>query len=423
MYGFFANAADCDTLSLPGMEPFICSDDGLYGNAEVFTALGLLGEVKDKGGKVIVQGLTPEETRLVTLYDLMGDPSEPNPNKQAMAMMQGFPNLMNFSKAAYGYEHYLVSSALDGTPPDENGDGFIDPNTPFLFDMLGAVNAGLDQFKGFNVPMFLPANYDWYPKFTDVSNVATMKLPDGSDMKLFLTMQLKQLQQQDPTITDALIQQWVGSYPAFSNGVTLGGHGVAPNPEENALGATGSGQGSGCRDCHSAGGLLDSPVPVTDKVLVDVKPLGTQAEMPVWRWTYYNAKEIINLGLKTANEDVAAGTADIDIDGDRRYVRPSGNRMVLNWFDPSAKLTVNGAKLKGNYRGFTAADDQWALSGTGLRTKDLTWNGGAWMPVLEPVTSSVPNYAVLGYRRDEILFPTGGGGGGGGGGGRGGGGR
>ena len=44
--------------------------------------------------------------------------------------------------------------------------------------MFGAVNAGLDQFKGFNVPMFLPADYDWYKKFTDVSNVATMKLPE-----------------------------------------------------------------------------------------------------------------------------------------------------------------------------------------------------------------------------------------------------
>ena len=135
--------------------------------------------------------------------------------------------------------------------------------------MFGAVNAGLDQFKGFNVPMFLPADYDWYKKFTDVSNVATMKLPDGSDMKLFLAMQL-----QAQGATPEEIQQLVGNYPAFSNGITLGGHGVAPNPEENALGAEGSGQGKGCADCHSAGGLLDSPVPVTDKVLVDVKGVG-----------------------------------------------------------------------------------------------------------------------------------------------------
>ncbi|MBK8636719.1 MAG: hypothetical protein IPN92_00015 [Chromatiaceae bacterium] len=393
MYGFFAKAADCDTLNLPGTGPFTCGDDGLYGNAEVFTALGLLGEVKDKDGNVIVQGLTPEATRKLTLADMM---DMTNANKQAMAMMMGFPNLMNFSKAAYGYEHYLVSSALAGSPPDANSDGFIDPNTSFLFDMFGAVNAGLDQFKGFNVPMFLPADYDWYKKFTDVSNVATMKLPDGSDMKLFLAMQL-----QAQGATPEEIQQLVGNYPAFSNGITLGGHGVAPNPEENALGAEGSGQGNGCADCHGAGGLLDSPVPVTDKVLVDVKGLG-QAEMPVWRWVYYHAKRIINLGLKTADEDIAAGTADIDIAGDRVYLRPSRGLMVLNWFDPRAKLTLNGDELTG-YRRFTRADSDSALAGTNLTAQDLTWNGGPWMPVLEPVTKSVPNYAVLGYTRDEVI--------------------
>ncbi len=46
-------------LQLPGMEPFVCSDDGKYGNAEVFSALGLLGTVEDNFGNVIVQGQTP----------------------------------------------------------------------------------------------------------------------------------------------------------------------------------------------------------------------------------------------------------------------------------------------------------------------------------------------------------------------------
>ena len=35
---------------------------------------------------------------------------------------------------------------------------------------------------------------------------------------------------------------------------------------------------------------------------------------------------------------------------------------------------------------------------------DLTWNGGKWMPVLEPVTDLKPNYEVLGYDRSEILW-------------------
>ncbi len=401
MYRFFAQSSDCDDLGLPGMEPFTCSDDGRYGNAEVFTALGTLGEVKDKAGNVIVQGLTPEETRRVTLADLM-DMS--NPNKQTMAMMQAFPNLMNFSKAAFGYEHYLVSSVFAGTPADADGNGIIDAGAPFQFDMLGAVNAGLDQFKGFNVPMFLPADYNWYPKVRYPQHVVSMKLPDGSFMKLFLTMQLMPKDHEPTSEEMAQIQQLVGNYPAFSNGITLGGHGIAPNPEQNAL---------GCADCHSAGGMLDNLVPVTDKVLVDVEPLGTQAEMPVWRWVYYKAKAIANLGVTTTNEDVVAGTADIDIDGDPAYMRSSANRMVLNWFAPNAPLTVNGLPLDGRYRGFTGAGRKWSLTGTGLAPADLTWNGGRWMPVLEPVTTSVPNYAVLGYRADQILFETCDGGGGG----------
>ena len=394
MYRFFANAANCKKF---GIDASICGSDGLYGNADAFTALGLLGTVLDKDGKVIVQGLTPEETRTMQLTDLM---DMTNPSKQAMAMMMAFPNLMNFSKTAYGYEHYLVSSALAGTEADANSDGIVDNTAPFNFSMYAAVNVGLDQFKGFNVPMQLPADYEWYPKFTDVSNVATMKLPDGSFMKLFLTMQLMQ---QGASMEQ--IQQLVGSYPSFSNGVTLGGHGVVPNPAVNALGGKDPEQIAGCPDCHSPGGALDNPVPVTDKVLVDVGALG-KAEMPVWRWVYYRVKKIAALGLKTTDEAVAAGTASVDIDGNTTYVRTSANRMILNWFNPAAALTLDGVPIDGSYRGFTAASDPWSLAGTGLSRGHLTWFGGAWMPVLEPVTSTVPNYAVLGYQRDEVIFDT-----------------
>ena len=111
MYRFYANAINCDELNLPGMGPFVCGDDGKYGNAEVFSALGLLGTVKDKIGNVIVQGQTPEEVRTTTLMDLM---AMDRPDVQTMAMMQAFPNLMNFSKAGYGYEHYLVAPPWPG---------------------------------------------------------------------------------------------------------------------------------------------------------------------------------------------------------------------------------------------------------------------------------------------------------------------
>ena len=338
--------------------------------------------------------------------DLM-DPSDPN--KQTMAFMQAFPNLMNFSKSDYKYEHYLVSTALAGSDEDKDGNGIIDRKAPFLFDMLSAVNAGLEQFKGFNVPMFLPPAYDWYPKMESVSDVATMKLPDGSDMKILLAMQLQQ-----QGLTMEQIQQLIGSYPAFSNGVTLGGHGVAPDPRKNALG--GQGFNRGCQACHGPGGVLESPVPVTDKVLVDLpfpEPMN-MAEMPVWVWNYYNVGRIIDLGLRTKNENVVSGKADIDIADDRTYVRTSSQKMILNWLAPSASPTLNGIPVAG-YTGMQPGDNPLVLKAAGLKSKQLTWNGGQWMPVLEPVTRSAPNYAVLGYRRDEILFATGGGSGGGGG--------
>ncbi|MEA3278723.1 MAG: hypothetical protein U9Q81_26170, partial [Pseudomonadota bacterium] len=391
MYSFFAKAMDCDLLSLP--DPSMCGEDGLYGNAEVFSALKLLGTVKDKDGNIIVQGMTPEEIRNATIFDLM---EMDRPDKQAMAMMMAFPNMMNFSKMGFMYEHYLVSTALAGAPEDGDGNGVIDEDAPFLFDMLGAVNTGLEQFKGFNEPMFLPADYDWYPPMTDVWNVATMKAPDGSWMKMFLAMQL-----QSQGATPEQIQQLIGSYPAFSNGITLGGHGVAPNPEENALGGRGR---AGCRECHGPGGVLETKVPVTEKQWVDLPypPPMNMGEMPVYQWVYYNVHNIINLGLKTENEDVVNGSADIDIAGDRTYMRTSPNKMVLNWFAPRAPLTLGGIPLA-DYTTAQRPDNRTSLSGTLLRPSDLTWNGGEWMPVLEPVTSYVPNYEVLGYLRDEVI--------------------
>ena len=202
---------------IPEPEPFVCSDDGKYGNAEVFSALGLLGTVEDNFFNIIVQGQTPEEVRTTTLDGLM---AMDRPDVQTMAMMQAFPNLMNFSKTAYGYEHYLVSSALAGSAADADGNGVIDEFAPYLFEMFdddpgnpGAVNAGLMEFKGFNQPMFLPPDYDWYPPFEDVSDVATMKLPDGKFMKLFLGMQL-----QMAGVPLEMIEQLIGSFrTAFSD--------------------------------------------------------------------------------------------------------------------------------------------------------------------------------------------------------------
>jgi len=50
---------------------------------------------------------------------------------------------------------------------------------------------------------------------------------------------------------------------------------------------------------------------------------------------------------------------------------------------------------------FLQANTALSLDGTELTTADLTWSGGEWMPVLEPVTEAVENWKVLGYDLDE----------------------
>jgi hypothetical protein len=243
---------------------------------------------------------------------------------------------------------------------------------------------------------------------SNVSNVATMKLPDGSFMKLFLTMGIQQqLMEQGVPLEQIpqIIDQLVGNYPAFSNGVTLGGHGISPDPGDNALGGP---MRTGCDQCHSPSGIFASSVPVTEKKLVDVPfpPPMNKAEMPVRRWVYYNVQNLITLGVVTNSEDVVAGRADIDISdepADSDLVRKSGRQMILNWFNPSSDPAVDSVPLSG-YVGFRRADNWGVLNGTSLQKADLTWNGGGWMPVLEPVTRAVPNYAVLGYARDEVIW-------------------
>ena len=326
-------------------------------NAEAFQALGMLE-------------MSPAAVRQVTLNSFF----DPDPTVQAMALMQIFPNLVYFDKADYGYEHYLTKT---GSPYDQNHDGVIDAGQPFLFDMLHASNAGLAQFQAFNGPMGFPKAYSWYPTFSGVQDVISMKLPDGSLIKMFLEMQATKL----PPDQQAAYLAAVASYPAYSN-VTLGGHGVLP--KEAAL-------GNNCMDCHGAGGVLSHPVPVTRKVRTDMGMLG-QLDLPLYRWRYYQVRALTDLGLSTSSEEVLAGAKNVDVAGNTTYLRDSATDFVLNWLVPNAP---------GGYR---AADDPTALQGTGLTADDLTWHGGAWMPVLEPVVDMRPNYEVLGYDRSEILW-------------------
>ncbi|RMF86058.1 MAG: hypothetical protein D6744_00385, partial [Planctomycetota bacterium] len=329
-------------------------------NADIFAALDFLD-------------LTPDEARSVTLNDFFSD----NPDRQAMALMQIFPNMLLFEKTTYGYVRYIVGA---NQPWARDELGQIAPGQHFVFDMLAAANAGLRKLQGFNAPMGLPADYEWYPPLESTDQLITMKVPDGTLIKMFLGMQGMNLPaDQQPAFFNA-----IASYPAFSNGITLGGHGV--RPKEEALGA-----GVSCVDCHASGGALDHPVPVTQTVARDVPGMGT-LEFPLYRWRYYNIHALTDLGVTTNDEDIAAGLVNIDVAGDANYVRDSENTIVVNYMNPAGE---------GSFR---LPDHPDALAGTGLSAGDLIAGGGSWMPVLEPVVDYVPNYQILGYTKNEILF-------------------
>ncbi len=329
-------------------------------NADVFAALDFLD-------------ITPEEARNITLNDFFSE----NPDKQAMALMQIFPNLVYFDKVSFDLVRYATGSTSQW---DADRDGFVDPGADFYYDMFNAANMGLRKFMGFNAPMGLDPTYEWYPQFSDAHELITMKVPDGTLIKMFLGMQGMNLPaEQQPAFFAA-----IANYPAYSNGITLGGHGV--RPKEEALGAAFS-----CVVCHAAGGVMDTPVPVTNTELREVPGMGP-LEFPLYRWTYYNFRALTDLGLATQDEDIVAGAADVDIAGDTTYVRTSSRAFVVNYMNPAGE---------GSYR---AADHADSLADTNLTAADVSFNGGDWMPVLEPDVRFVPNYQMLGYSADEIFF-------------------
>lgn len=329
-------------------------------NAEAFFALDMLD-------------MSPDAVRNVTLDDFFN----PDPGVQTMAMMQIFPNLVYFDKGRYGFEHYMCGT---DSPFDLDTDGIVDVDANLYCDMLEAANSGLRQFQGFNGPMGFPPEYEWYPPYASPDQTISMKLPDGSLMKMFLQMQAGQLpeEQQGPFLNA------VANYPSFSQ-VTLGGHGVRPKAQ--ALGAN-----NGCMDCHGADGAMAHTVPVGRKFAMDMGPMMGTLEMPIYAWKFYKVSDIVQLGLTATSEEIVAGTKNLDIDGNANVLRASAHEFAINWFMPS---------MPG---GFVSADAAEVLAGTSLEASDLTWNGGAWMPVLEPVTDLVPNYAVLGYERSELIW-------------------
>jgi hypothetical protein len=158
-----------------------------------------------------------------------------------------------------------------------------------------------------------------------------------------------------------------------------------------------------------AGGVLESRVPVSKEQYVVVDGFGDDPlPLPVYKWKYYKVHALIDLGLTTTSEAVVDPEdpdypADIDIGGDPNYVKESGQEMVLNWFQP-APCPGGQTSQTEPVECFLQANTALALDGTGLTTDQLTWSGGVWMPVLEPVTEGVENWKVLGYAEGEVIW-------------------
>jgi hypothetical protein len=207
-----------------------------------------------------------------------------------------------------------------------------------------------------------------------------MKLPDGTLMKMYLTIKGMQVPADQQV---AYFKSFV-NYPAFSNGITLGGHGVRPKSE--ALGANQT-----CNACHGAGGIMDHLVPVTNTQKRAIPGFGT-FEFPIYRWRYYNLHKLVDLGLETSDADIVSGAANVDVAGNTTYIRESTFPILVNYMNPAGEAS------------YRRADSNDALTGTNLTAQDLTWQKGEWMPVLEPDVRYAHNYEVLGYDRARILF-------------------
>ena len=333
-------------------------------NAELFSAFGMLGNPA-----MNISGMLPDAVRTVNMMTDLANFKDPA--RQAMALMQIFPNMVYFLKANFGYGYYTVYKGHDEA--DANNDGIIDPKSKFFFDMFKAANAGLMAFKAFNPIFGLPADTDWYPKFDSADDLVTMKLPDGSLMRIYL--QLKDAMADDDPGT-MHPERWK-NYPAFSNGVTLG-HAVAG--AKTMWKPLGYGE-NGCKDCHSAKGVMMQPVPVAKTVEIGpFKDFGNMSfQMPVYRWVYYNARKLVALGVGTEDADVLTGKSDIDIAGRPEYMLEGKKSFMLNWLDPKGYIKATAAEMMP----------------AGVK---LMRDGGDWVAVLEPVIETHSNWEILGYK-------------------------
>ncbi len=285
------------------------------------------------------------------------------PSYAAMAQMAAFPNMLFFDKYTFGHNWYQDLGEL----ADPNGDGDTADSKILLWDadyrplavkdMRKAVEVGMTRLldmmvqMGFQAPagMTIDMMKGMYGKYDAATNpygftddqLVVMAAPPGSEMQLML-QQMKDAGLAD--ISDTLIQ----NYPAWSNGVTLGGHGVR---RAEAL---------FCADCHTT----EAGANVFDQ-LVEVPSYGANG-MPLMQWVFYD-KALIDLA------EAGQIVEDVEQDG---YTR-TGTAFEMG-------ITFRRASQDATALGITY----------GLE--------GDYLAMLTPVTRLVSNWKVLGYTDQRI---------------------
>lgn len=280
-------------------------------------------------------------------------PTDPKyPSYAAMAQMAQFPNLLFFDKYTFGYNWYQDLGKLDAAGKIQRWDEEGPLARPLAVkDLRKAVEVGMGRLLDMMVQMgFDPAAYGmtadqmkgmYSTAGLSADQLVVMAAPPGSEVQAMLA----QMGGVNPLV--------VQNYPAWSNGVTLGGHGVS---RTEAL---------YCADCHDAAKSVFS-----QKVEVpDYGPSG----MPLFHWEFYS-RELL------AKAEAGEFVADVWADG-----------YALR----SASFEMG--------RAFVAASQAAASFSPPI----TTGVDGEYLAVLTPTTRLATNWEVLGYSPRRIAELTG----------------
>ncbi|GAB6061299.1 cytochrome c3 family protein [Deferrisoma palaeochoriense] len=260
------------------------------------------------------------------------DPADPAyPGYAAMAQMAAFPNMLFFDKYTFGYNWYQDLGKLAEAGKITTWDEAYRPLA--VKDMRKAVEVGMSRLLDMMLQMgFDPTEYGMtaeqmkamYSKDAlSADQVVVMAAPPGSEMQMMLSQM---------GVDPALWQ----NYPAYSNGVTLGGHGVR---KDDAL---------MCADCHDAErSVFNQKVEVPtygpnglplvhwefySKELLEKAEAGEIVE-DVWEAGYALASDDFEMGgpFVTASQAAEALGITFGLDGDYIAVLVPTTRLATNW--------------------------------------------------------------------------------------------